>query len=485
MVAEAAVLLDEYTGDRQQLQQAAAKLRQALAINPDEAAAYVELARYTMKASGRLDAASLGQSEELIRRAIAIAPTFGNAYVLLGYVLTHANRLKEAEAAFAAAKQHRATSPWLDFNLAELQERQGRRQLAAEAFLRASAASTNPTNLRTTALEWLQKYYVGEKQFQQADLAYRKEIELEPKHPYPKGNYSAFLRMYRLDLDQSERYAREALALMNYGMARQSLASTLYLKWAEALVVQKDAKRAEELYAEAQRLSPDPAIILEEVGYYPKPHPIVDVLASKGISVSTMPGEVASTTPLTVAVAMGNHAVAAQLVQAGANPNADVYAGVTPLIVAAKNGDEAMVRLMLAAGADPTLLSKEGKDAEQYARDNNRSSAARLVASAKTTYVRPANAQTPSVPFRVRHIYRVKKDWIRTPGTKDPTLSFLVGEEVVFDRPVSYGGNPNRIGFLFSGSDGQPKELSMDTKDVPLWSEYFEEIGTAPSQRSN
>ena len=484
MVAEAALLLDQYQGDPQLLQQAGAKLRQALAMNPDEPAAYVELARYTMKASG-LNPTSLARSEELIRRAITIAPNFGNAYVLLGYVLTHADRLKEAEAAFAAAKQHRATSPWLEFNIAEMQESQGKRQLAAETFMRVAALSTNPTGLRSSALSWLQKYYVGEKQLQQADLAYRKQIELEPDHPWPKGNYSAFLRMYRLDLDQSERYAREALRLMNYGMARQSLAKTLYLKWAEALVVQKDAKRAEELYAEAQRFHPDPAILLEEVGFYPKPHPIVGLLASKGISVSTLPGAVGATTPLTVAVAMGNHAVATQLVQAGANPNAHVYAGVTPLIVAAKNGDEAMVRLMLAAGADPTLLSDEGKDAEQYARDNNRASAARLLASVKQTYVRPASAQTPSIPFRVRHVYRVKKDWIKTPGTKDPYYNFLVGEEVTFDSPLSYGGSSTRIGFLFAGNDGKRKELSMDTKDVPLWSEYFEEIGAAPAQRTN
>jgi hypothetical protein len=54
------------------------------------------------------------------------------------------------------------------------------------------------------------------------------------------------------------------LTAMDYRMARQSLASTLYLKWAEALV-QKDAKRAEQLFAEAQRFHPDPAIVLEEL----------------------------------------------------------------------------------------------------------------------------------------------------------------------------------------------------------------------------
>jgi tetratricopeptide (TPR) repeat protein len=478
-VAEAAALLDEADRAPENLPKAEQKLRLALGLNPDEPAAFVELARYRMKSSG-LNPTSLRQAEELLRRAIAIAPTFGNAYVLLGYVLTHSNRLKEAQAAFDSAKRYRATSPWLDLNIAELEERQGNRKLAAQAYQRVVKSPKSPIHLKTSALSALQKYYVHEKQFDQADRAYRKQIELDPDHPWWKGNYSAFLRVYRKDLDRSERYAREALAIMDYGMARQSLASTLYLKWAEA-VVRKDGKRASELYAEAQMYHPDPALVLEEVGSYPKPHPIVAVLASKGISVSTMSGIASGTTPLTVAIAERNRAAAAQLVKAGADPNADAYEGITPLIVAAQNGDEAMVRFLLKAGADPTLLSRAGKDAEQYARENRRAAAAQLLASAKQTYVRPANAPTPAVPFRVQHIYRVKKDWYKTTGVKDPTYNFLAGEEVIFNRAMLYG-TPDRISFLFDSQDGKSKELAMDTKDVPRWGEYFEEVGPAPAQ---
>lgn len=476
MVAEAAALLDQYAGDWTKLQQAEAKLRQALEINPDEAGAYVELARYTMKAAGQLDVKTLDQSEQLLRRAIVIAPTFGNAYVLLGYVLTHQRRLKEADEAFANAEKYKATSPWLEFNVAELRDNQGQRQQAAQSFMRIASSSANPISMRTSALQWLEQFYVGTRQFEQADVAYKTEIGLRPNMPWPKGNYSYFLRVHRLDLVQSERFAREALLLMDYGMARQSLAMTLYLQWADALLVEENGKRAELVFAEANRLDPNLSMIVMEAGNYPRAHPILYALSSKGISVDSMPGVASATTPLTVAATRGNHAIAAEMIQLGANPNTQGYEGGTPLMIAAREGDEAMLRLLLTAGADPTLLSTGGKDAEQFAKDQNQVSAANLLASAKRTYIRPADAITASVPFRVRHVYQVRKDVAGSDRSND----LKAGQQVTFyDHFIPR--DTNRAGFRFVALDGTVKEFSIDKKDLASWSEYFKEIGAVPS----
>ena len=273
LVAEAAKLLDEYSGDWNVLRQAETKLRNALEINPDEAAAYVEFARLAMRSTGELDPATLGRAETSIRRALAIDPGFGNAYVLLGYVLTHAGRLSEADAAFGQAERAGATSPWLESNLAELKDKQGQAQIAAEIFTRVAAAPGKSNDIRAAALEWLQKFHTSAGQYDQADLAYRSQIELDPAKPFPKGNYSQFLRVRRLDLAHSESYARQALASMDYGMARKSLAFTLYLEWAESLATGKDPRRTGELFAEASRLSPNLADIVFEIGLYPSaPH---------------------------------------------------------------------------------------------------------------------------------------------------------------------------------------------------------------------
>ncbi|MBK8738313.1 MAG: tetratricopeptide repeat protein [Betaproteobacteria bacterium] len=55
LVAEAAALMDAFGGPGMALGEAAAKLRAALQINPDEPAAHLELARLAMKSGGGLE----------------------------------------------------------------------------------------------------------------------------------------------------------------------------------------------------------------------------------------------------------------------------------------------------------------------------------------------------------------------------------------------------------------------------------------------
>jgi tetratricopeptide (TPR) repeat protein len=476
LVAEAAKLLDDYSGDWNVLRQAETKLRNALEINPDEAAAYVEFARLAMRSANELDKATLGRAETSIRRALAIDPGFGNAYVLLGYVLTHAGRLSEADAAFVQAERAGATSPWFESNLAELRARQGQSQVAAEIFARVAAAPGKSNDIRSAALAWLQNSYNSTRQYDLADLAYRSQIELDPSKPFPKGNYSRFLRVYRMDLEGSESYARQALALMEYGMARDSLAFTFYLRWAESLATGKNPRRTDELFAEASRLDPNLADIVSEIGNYPRAHPILDALASKGITMDIMPGGPGGTTPLSVAADRGNIAIAMQMMQLGANPNTQGYQGVTPLMLAAQRGDEAMVRLLLTRGADPGLFARNGKDAEKYAFEANHFPIAGMLASAKRAYVRPAGALTAAVPFRSHTVYRVKKDF----GTNPHSIEFRAGERLVFDSAAPHE-DPNLARFNFLGPDGHFRELLVEKSKIGFYSEYFEEIGPAPA----
>jgi tetratricopeptide (TPR) repeat protein len=476
LVAEAARLLDAYSGRGDLLQQANQKLREALEINPDEPAAYVELARLRMKSSG-LNVESLKDAEASLRRALAIDQAFGNAHVLLGYVLTHAGRFDEAEAAFAQAERTGATSPWLESNLAELKDKRGQRQVAAEIFNRIAANPAKPAAIRGAALEWLQSFHTyTSKQLDQADLAYRMQIELDPRAPWPKGNYACFLRVHRLDLARSEMFARQALEIMRYGVAQRCLASTLYLEWAEALVAQ-DTKRADALFAEASQLEPDLGTLVREVGNYPRAHPILEALAQKGISLDTMPGIAGGTTPLSIAAGNPNVEIATRMIRLGANPNTQGYAGVTPLMIAAQRGSDAMVRALLTSGADPTLRSRDGKDAEQFAIDANQLPTAGLIAAAKKTYVRPAGPLTAGVPFRVGTAYRVKKEY----APEKVIVTFRVGDRVVFDAPTSYG-NPRFARFNFRDSENHIREFRVDKDQIDTWSEYFEEIGAAGAQ---
>ncbi|MBK8738312.1 MAG: ankyrin repeat domain-containing protein [Betaproteobacteria bacterium] len=311
--------------------------------------------------------------------------------------------------------------------------------------------------------------------YDQADLAYRRQIELSSVAPWPMGNYSRFLRVRRLDTAGSERYARQALAIMEYGMARDSLAAALYLQWAELRASGKNPERANALFAEASRLNPDLSELVNEIGYYPRAHPILDALVAKGISLDTLPGVAGGTTPLSIAAHNRSPALAAQMMTLGANPNTAGYAGMTPLMLAAQRGDETMVRLLLNRGADPTLVASDGRDAERRATELNQFPIANLLAAAKRAYVRPAGGLTPSVPFRTQTIYRVKKNF-----TNEQSSAFKQGEEIVFDTPTPFGDEKSAR-FVFKRADGGVREFIVEKDKISSWAEYFEEIGPAPA----
>jgi hypothetical protein len=134
----------------------------------------------------------------------------------------------------------------------------------------------------------------------------------------------------------------------------------------------------------------------------------------------------------------------------------------------------------LALGADPKLLAADGKDAEQRARENNHPSVATMIAAARRRAKSSLTDVSSTVPLKIRYIYRVKKavsvnDWHR---------DFRQGEEVAF-YGVSEYGDSKLIRFTFVTLDGNFKEFSIEKENVRLWNQYFEEIGSVPSQLSS
>jgi ankyrin repeat protein len=76
-------------------------------------------------------------------------------------------------------------------------------------------------------------------------------------------------------------------------------------------------------------------------------------------------------TPLWLAAHKEDARIAALLLDYKADPNCRVgKKRLTPLMSAAKNGRIEMVNLLLDRGADPRLVSEDGKTAAQFAREN-------------------------------------------------------------------------------------------------------------------
>ena len=84
-------------------------------------------------------------------------------------------------------------------------------------------------------------------------------------------------------------------------------------------------------------------------------------------------------TPLHYAATGGHARVAAFLIGAHADVNAESPNGSTPLMMAAMYGNAATVKLLLESGADPEVRNDQGLSAEDFAQRTGREDSVRLI----------------------------------------------------------------------------------------------------------
>ncbi|MEO7326399.1 MAG: ankyrin repeat domain-containing protein [Dokdonella sp.] len=481
--AAAAALIDSYTGDRDLLEQAQSKLKQALALDERNVDAYVEMARYQMKVADNLPPNVLGAAELSLRKGLAFDPQHGNSYVLLGYVLTKERRFEPAKQAFDKARELSATSPWLDMNTGELLLQQG----DIEGGLRHYEAVVNtpafPANVRAQAHEVIARQEARAGQLDLARKSYEKALELQPNNAWMMGNYAGLLRVSMLDIKESEQWARRALEKMNYGAGRETLGDTLYLKWAEALIKEKDPAKAEKIYAEAKLYARSPDELLHEIHLYPHGHPIIEALAAKGYSLDHFPGvdSGGGTAPISTVAGNRNLPILKQLLAAGANIDEPGYEGGTALMIAAAQGNLPMTEFLLSKGANPFLLAAEGLDAEGLAQAEGHPEAAGLVAKAKQRSPEKRAAPSSDGLPKIGHTYLAKKSI----EARDWNDQFAADEVLVYQGTggmmnVDRTQNNEFIGLRFSSTTRSiTKNWALKKSTPGEWSNYFEEATEA------
>lgn len=222
-------------GDGTALAQARALLDGVLDRNPGSAAAHREYARIHMTEAylggdGRGEPEGLDMAGAALDRAVELDPDFAEARVLRGHLYTIQGRYPEAHAELDAAEALGGASDWLHINRGNLHRAQGDAESGLRHCRRVRPEGQAMHMLRAVdrcvlaALNALDR--AGE-----AEATYLAALERDPGYARNHGDYAWFL-LCRADRPQEAiEYARAALALEEYGGAREIHAVALWAEW--------------------------------------------------------------------------------------------------------------------------------------------------------------------------------------------------------------------------------------------------------------
>jgi Tfp pilus assembly protein PilF len=241
LVAEARELLDASTGNSGGLIEAAGNLQRVIQANPGNVKARIEMARLHIKAgyinSRNFQPGTLEKAEKELRTALAHDSKSADTLVLLGHIYYLSNRSGEALKVLEQAEKWGTNNPWLNLNWADALMDLHRTDEAvfrlSKAQAQFAAMKNAPRGAVRAMLEKMASNLIAQRKMEEADKAYQTLLAFDPNYAWVRGNYAECLLYKRGMPDAAIAEAEKTLVIMNYGMARLTLASALYAKWAE------------------------------------------------------------------------------------------------------------------------------------------------------------------------------------------------------------------------------------------------------------
>ncbi|MDJ0891050.1 MAG: tetratricopeptide repeat protein [Gammaproteobacteria bacterium] len=369
VVEAAEALIDKYDGRPENLREASTILDMVIQRSPDHAQARLQRARLDLTADNwRPRSPVWRQAKHALQELVEQHPEHADTYSLLGFMETQEGRYREAEELLRKAQSLGCQNPWLPVNLARLYMKTGRRAQAYELYdqVIANPPADNPKILdaayRERARPWREQ---GD--LEKLDEMHRDLIRHQPGKAWPLGNYASFLVFTKGDYDAGIVRAREALAIMNYGMARVVLAAGYYGKWSEVRGIPGSEDEAGRYLYEAARVMPADEILTDTAQHLTT----LDLhLALLTLPVNVDTRDKDGDTSLCLAVGQNNHRAVHALLERGADANGRCDRGNTPLLLDVKfNGnDREIFDALLAAGADVSMRDGSNNTPQVYAR---------------------------------------------------------------------------------------------------------------------
>ncbi|WP_092386644.1 tetratricopeptide repeat protein [Halopseudomonas salegens] len=253
---EAVMLLDSWGGEPSVLYAAKVKLEGILRVAPDFAPAHRQLARYHILTGfidgTRYEPSALAAAEGSLDEALRLDSESAETHVVAGNLYFLQNRLADAAAALAKAKEIGTDDPWLAIHTADVLIAQDQHAEAAVLYQSVVDSGTDNARAVSLAMDGLILYYHGLGQYQTVESIYLQQIANRPEAAWAYGNYGGFLLCTKDDAEAAIAHFRLALGLTQYDIARNGLAAALYRQ--SVMVEGNQRENADELIAEARSL---------------------------------------------------------------------------------------------------------------------------------------------------------------------------------------------------------------------------------------
>lgn len=351
-------------GSSELLHEARLRLEHLLAKNPNNALAYVELARIAMKSNWGPE--GLHHAETLLDSALKLSPQSPDAKILLGYVYTHQDRFGEAASLFADAARSNPPNLWLWTNWGEMFEMQGKTDQAIakyrEAVTRPFGTAKSYT-ARRNAYIFLLRLLEARQDADGMEALYKQRIDEFGNDSCYSADYARFKLYVRGDTQGAIAIARSALDLnCEDTPSRQILGLANYVQWAKGT-----GTSSVEALNKARVFLPAGAMVLYFLAESDKTVVAAEKLIANGERIDQLNND--KMTALGLALQNGKLAAAERLLRLGARAETPVgYAQVPAALMPVLDGNIDAIRLMQRHGVDYSKLTYRGATAIDYAK---------------------------------------------------------------------------------------------------------------------